>query len=151
MYEKMKNDFLMELTNRTSLSNNAINEVLACLDVTMCNYDIKQKETQIVLYNQDLPEIVKTFIVCKSIEGFAKGTLYNYKTVLTNFFFTIKKSPETVTTNDIRVYLYKYQQDRGVSNRSLDKVRSGISAYYKWMTFEGYIDKDPTIGISPIK
>lgn len=151
MYEQFKNEFLMELVNRTELSNESIQQVLSCLDLAIYNYDVIQKETQIVLYNQELPQIAKTFIVCKSIEGFAQGTLYNYKTVLTNFFFTIKKSPETVTTNDIRVYLYKYQQDRGISNRSLDKVRSSISAFYKWMEIEGYIEKSPCTAIKQIK
>lgn len=151
MYNKFKNDFLLELKNKTTLSTEELSQILLCFDMASYNYEITEKQTQLVLYNQELPQIAKTFIACKSIEGFSKGTLYNYKTVLTNLFFTLKKSPETVTTNDIRIYLYKYQQERGISNRSLDKVRNTISAFYKWMTSEGYVEKDPTLGIRPIK
>lgn len=151
MYEQMKNEFLMQLTNHSDLPNGLINQVLSCLDVAVYNYDIRQKETAIVPYNQELPPVAKTFIVSKSVEGYSKGTLYNQKTTLTNFFLHLKKSPEQVTANDIRVYLYTYQQERGISNRSLDKIRGYISAFYKWMCVEGYIDKDPTVAIPMIK
>ena len=151
MYEQMKNEFLMQLTNYSDLPNGLINQVLSCLDVAVYNYDIRQKETAIVPYNQELPPVAKTFIVCKSVEGYSKGTLYNYKTTLTNFFLTLKKLHEQVTAYDIPMYLYTYQQERGISNRSLDKIRGCISAFYKWMCVEGYIEKDPTIAIPVIK
>lgn len=151
MYEQMKNDFMMQLIGKTNLSNDMIQSVLSCLDLAAYNYDVRQKETSLVPYNQELPPVAKTFIVCKSVEGYAEGTLYNYTQTLTNFFFTVKKAPEQVTANDIRVYLYNYQKERGVSNRSLDKIRGSISSLYKWMLVEGYIDKDPTVAIPAIR
>lgn len=151
MYEQMKNDFLMQLTNHSDLANDSIQQVLSCLDLAVYNYDISQKNTELISYNFELPSVVKTFIVCKSVEGYSKGTLYNYKIILSRFFTTIKKTPEQITTNDIRVYLYTYQQERHVSNRSLDKVRSAIAAFYNWLMLEGYVDKNPTATLSPIK
>lgn len=151
MYEQMKNDFMMELSTRCELSTEQLQDVLSCLDCTMYNYDVVQKETSIVPYNQELPQLAKMFIVCKSIEGYSDGTLENYKYTLTNFFYTIQKAPEQVTTNDIRVYLYKYQQERKISNRSLEKIRGSIVVFYNWMHVEGYIDKNPTVAIPKIK
>lgn len=151
MYEQMKNEFMMELTTRCELDTEQIKDVLNCLDCTMYNYDVKQKETSIIPYNQELPQLAKMFIVCKSIEGYSEGTLYNYKQTLKNFFYIIQKAPEQVTSNDVRVYLYKYQQERKVSNRSLEKIRGTIVVFYKWMHIEGYIDKDPTVSIPKIK
>lgn len=151
MYEQMKNEFLMELSTRCDLSTEQLRDVLSCLDCTMYNYDVVQKETSLIPYNQDLPQLVKMFIVCKSIEGYSEGTLENYRYSLKNFFYELQKAPEQVVTNDIRVYLYKYQQKRGISNRSLEKIRGTIVAFYKWMHVEGYIEKDPTIAIPKIK
>ena len=151
MYEQMKNEFLMKLVSTTDLTNEQIQSVLMCLDVANYNYDVIQKETSIVLYNQELPPLAKTFIVCKSVEGYAESTISNYKTMLTNLFFAIKKSPEFVTANDIRVYLYTYQKERQISNRSLDKVRGCICSFYKWMHTEGYIEKDISSAIPSIK
>lgn len=151
MYEQMKNEFMMELKSNTLLNNEDLQSILNCLDYTMFNYDISKKETQIIPYNQELPQLAKTFIVCKSVEGYAEGTLYNHTRFLTKFFFAVQKAPELVTSNDIRVYLYMYQKERGISNRSLDKVRASISAFYHWMYMEGYVDKNPCMAIPNIK
>lgn len=151
MYEQMKNEFLLNLSNTETFSSDELNTILTCLDLSVYNYDILRKQTQIIPYNQELPEMVKMFIVSKSIEGYSEGTLNNYKRTLSNFFFTIQKSPEQITPNDIRVYLYNYQKERGISNRSLDKLRDCISSFYKWAYNEDYISKNPTLPIASIK
>lgn len=151
MYAQMKNEFLMQLTTRCNFTTEELKSISDCLDYSAFNYDVKKKETSIVPYNHELPQLCKTFIVCKKVEGYADGTLYNHTRFLTKFFYTVQKAPEQVTSNDIRVYLYMYQQERGISNRSLDKVRASISSFYKWMELEGYIDKDPCKAIKNIK
>lgn len=151
MYEQMKNEFIMQLTTRCNFETNEIQSILDCLDYSVFNYDVHKKETQIIPYSFELPELCKMFIVCKKVEGFADGTLYNHTRFLTKFFFTVQKAPEYVTSNDIRAYLYMYQKERGISNRSLDKVRASISAFYHWMHVEGYVDKNPCVAISKIK
>ena len=150
MYEQFKNEMLVELAKR-GIDNEQIMEAIECLDVVAYGYEIRKKETSIVPFNTELPELVKTFLVCKSVEGYSKGTLYNYGKILRNFFLRLQKTPEMVMANDIRVYLYTYQEERGISNRSLDKIRGCLSSFYKWMHVEGYIEKDPTMSIGKIK
>lgn len=151
MYEQFKNDLLMQLISQSNFSTEEIETLLKHLDVIAYDYDIHKKETGIVLYNHELPQVVKTFLVCKSIEGFSEGTLYNYTRHLNNFFLGIQKAPEQITSNDVRVYLYKYQQEREISNRSLDKVRSCLASFYSWMHIEGYIEKNPMLAVNKIK
>lgn len=151
MYEQFKNDVLMKLVKDPTFSQEQIKHLLTLLDVVAYDYNIEKKETAITVYNQELPPVVKTFIVCKSIEGFSKGTLYNYTKHLTNFFFTMQKAPEQITANDVRVYLFNYQQERGITNRSLDKVRSCLASFYSWMCIEGYIEKNPLLAVNKIK
>ena len=151
MYEQFKNDLLMKLVKNQFFSHEQIKLLFSYLDVVANDYDIKKKETAITVYNQELPNVVKMFIACKAVEGFSKGTLYNYTKHLTNFFFIIQKSPEQVTANDVRVYLYKYQQERNISSRSLDKIRSCLASFYSWMYIEGYIEKNPMIAVNKIK
>lgn len=150
MYEQFKNEMLVELAKK-GIANEQIMEVIECLDIVSYGYDVRKKETSIVPFNTELPELVKTFLVCKSVEGYSKGTLCNYGRNLQNFFLRLQKTPEKVTANDIRVYLYTYQEERGISNCSLDKIRGCLSSFYKWMHVEGYIDKDPTMAIGKIK
>lgn len=151
MYEQFKNDLLMELSDHSYFSAEEIQRILSTVDIVASDYDVKRRETQLVPYNNELPHLAKTYLVCKKVEGFSDGTLYNYRKCLTNFFFTVQKVPEQVTSNDVRIYLYKYQQERGISNRSLDKIRTCLAAFYKWLCEEEYMDRNPMLAVKSIK
>lgn len=151
MYKQLKNDFLVEL-DKVDIDADVMKLVIQCLNVAAKDYDISRKETAIVVYEHDkLPTLAKTYLVSLAVEGYSEQTLYNYTKNLENFFKSVQMAPESVKTNDIRVFLYKYQQERGVSNRTLDKVRGTISSFYKWATIEEYIVKDPTLALGKIK
>lgn len=149
MYEKFKNQFALSLSS--SYSKEDIEVILRKLDSVSYNYEINQKETSVVLYNYEIPEMVKTYLVCKKVEGMSDGTLYNYGKTLHNFFLQLQKAPEQIQPNDIRVYLYRYQETKGVSNRSLDKIRQMICSFFNWANCEGYLERNPAITIKPIK
>ena len=149
MYEKFKNQFALLLSS--DYSKEDIEVILRKLDSVACNYDFTQRETSLVVYNSEMPEMVKTYLVCKKIEGMSEGTLYNYGHCLQNFFLQMQKPPEKITPNDIRVYLYRYQEMKGISNRSLDKIRQTISGFFNWASCEGYIERNPSLTIKPIK
>lgn len=149
MYEHFKNEFLVRIQNHFDESQ--IRIILNCLDVASYNYDISKKQTEIVEYGNTIPELVKTYIVCKKIDGLSDQTLYNYHMQLKNFFLFIRKTPESITPNDIRVYLYKYQEMHGISNRSLDKIRQVINGFFQWAQDEEYILKNPAKSINKIK
>ena len=119
MYERFKNQFALSLSS--SYSKEDIEIILRKLDSVSYNYEINQRETSVTVYNSEIPEMVKTYLVCKKVEGMSEGTLYNYGHTLRNFFLQLQKSPEQIQPNDIRVYLYRYQEMKGISNRSLDK------------------------------
>lgn len=149
MYEQFKNQFIMLLSD--SFSPEEIGAIAMQLDIAAYDYDIKKKETSVVVYNSELPKLVKTYLVCKKLEGLSDQTLYNYGHYLQIFFFELQKAPEQVTTNDIRVFLYQYQEKKKVSNRTLDKYREYISHFYQWAYDEEYLDKNPARTIKPIK
>lgn len=149
MYEKFKNQFALLLSS--SYSKEDIEIILRKLDSVSYNYEINQKETSVTLYNSEMPEMVKTYLVCKKVEGMSDGTLYNYGRALEKFFFQIQKSPNQVQPNDIRVYLYRYQEMNNTSNRSLDKIRQMICSFFNWANCEGYLERNPAITIKPIK
>ena len=87
----------------------------------------------------------------KKISGLSEKSLYLYLMVLKDFFYTVRKKPEEVTANDIRIYLYQYQKMHEISNRTLDCRRTIICSYFNWMASEEYIVKNPAINIQPIK
>ena len=149
MYEQFKDKFLTELSVRFSAEE--LRTIGYCLDVAAKDFDFSKKETELVVYGQQIPETVEIYVVSKKIAGLSEKTLYLYTTVLKDFFQSVMKRPEDVTANDIRIYLFQYQKLHGISNRTLDGRRTIICSYYNWMASEEYICKNPAINILPIK
>lgn len=149
MYEHFKNELLARLSEY--FSSNDLKNFSKIIDIVATNYDIKTKCTDICVYEEDIPHLLKTYIVCKKIEGLSEKTLYNYLIILKNFFNNVKKSPENITANEIRIYLYTYQDLKKITNRSLDKIRQIIAGFYQWAQDEEYISKNPAKSINKIK
>lgn len=148
MYERMRNDFTLEIAK---LEKYTVEEILKALDCVSATYDIKLKETGLSVIEDELPRVVQMYLVCKKMSGLSDTTLRNYQVFLQLFFRETKKLPQAVTANDIRMFLYLYQQNRGVSSRSLDKYREYLSHFFTWAHEEGYISTNPSKNISAIK
>ena len=99
----------------------------------------------------DNKSVLNSFIAAKAIEKKSDGTLSLYKLILTNFFDTVQKNYKEITTNDIRVYLYNYQQERNVKNVTLDTMRRIINSFYDWCLEEDLLTHNPVKNIKPIK
>jgi hypothetical protein len=83
MYEQMRNDFLTALSGEQSID---VTVALRVLDQVAMNYEIKQKEVNIIVFEGELPEIARTYLICKKMSGLSDGTLANYKIILNVFF-----------------------------------------------------------------
>ena len=151
MYKHFKNDLMLDLNKRFNYSAEDMQNFFTSLDLVLNNYTVSKNTPISTDDDLELPTLVQTYLTCKQLEGFAKGTIYNYTRALSLFFKTIKKLPEDVTTNDIRVYLYNYQQERKISNSSLEKIRCCLSSFYKWCVAEEYLEKNPVLPVKKIK
>ena len=149
MREKLKND-LMALLD-TFVGADMLRKIEPKIEELLSNYEIEKRKTEIIQYGSDIPETVQIYVVSKKIAGLSDKTLYLYTMVLSDFFQTVRKMPEKVSVNDIRLYLYRYQKEHGISNRTLDCRRTIICGYFAWMAAEEYIGKNPAITILPIK
>jgi site-specific recombinase XerD len=69
--------------------------------------------------------------------------------MLLDFFHA--KTVKEITTNDLRYYLALYQQQRHVSNTTLDGMRRIFSAFFNWLEQEDYIYKSPARRVARIK
>lgn len=149
MREKLKNDLIMMLDKYVDVDT--LRKIESQLELILSNYEIEDRKTEIIPYGSDIPETVEIYMVTKKISGLSDKSLYLYGVVLTDFFRTVQKKPEKVSANDIRVYLYLYQKNHKISNRTLDCRRTIICGYFNWMAAEEYICKNPAINIPPIK
>ena len=149
MRERLKNDLLTMLDQHVTVDT--LRKLEPCIETILSNYEVEERKTEIIPYGSDIPETVQIYIVSKKILGLSEKSLYLYLIVLTDFFRTVCKKPEKVTANDIRVYLYQYQKEHGISNRTLDCKRTIICSYFNWMASEEYIIRNPAINMHPIK
>lgn len=114
-------------------------------------YNIQKNSTELVAYDNQIPEELKIFLVSRSIEGLSINTLSIYKLYLENFFMRVNKPLRQISTNDIRIYLYNYQQRNNVKTSSVEQVRICINVFFQWLVNEKYIDINPCINIKPLK
>lgn len=149
MYEEFRFRFISSILPK--LTKEEIEIIQTELDKVSNDYNFTKKETSLVPYVETVPKLVDLYIACKLTEGLSKGTLYNYKAMLSIFFRAIRKSPEAIEKNDIRVFLFKYQELTLVTNRTLDKYREYISSFFQWAFTEKYIPNNPAATIKPIK
>lgn len=148
-YEQMKAELMTALSE--SFECQQLNSIAHVLDFVIARYDVQLKETGMTVYLNELPKAAKIYLVCKKMAGCSEGTLENYQIMLTSFFKTIGKQPEEVTANDIRMWLYWYQEERKISLRTLDKYREYISRFFGWAHGEGYIQANPAKNVESIR
>lgn len=148
MLEQMKNEILLKLEG---MDTTTLQAVARAFDVVAEKYTISKKETGLSVITGDLPEAAKVYLVTRKIEGLSSGTLDLYKMNLEMFFSACRKPLQEITANDIRIYLYRYQEERGVSNRTLDGVRTSTCTFFRWAAAEGYVQADPSITVKKIK
>lgn len=149
MKDTFAKEFILKLTGK--LNNDDIKVVLQELEIYVNNFDIRDKCTDILSYEDIIPSCYKVYIISKRIEGLSEGTLKIYDLYLRDFFMYIEKPLDQITTNDIRVYLYNLQKRRNISNHSLDGKRVVIHTFLEWCKNEEYIKKNPCDQIQPIK
>ena len=153
MYNNFKNDFVTNIYSAgLQLNQTQIKNILESLDKTSKMYDIFSKTNGNKEYMVNgIPSTVYDYINTKRAEGCAQGTLYVYRLMLEVFFHNVPKNPEYITSDDIRDFLMQYQKTNPVSNRTLDKYRGYICAYFAYLHDYGYIPRNPGKQVNPIR
>lgn len=151
-YDQMKNAFTTLLSTKCAdLTIDQMNRVIAVLDTVSASYEVRECETALSVQDDGIPELIKTYIAVKKVEGLSPETLKIKFYRLRDFFQIVRKPLPMIGANDIRAYLYTYQDRHSISNATLDGVRIVICSFFHWAACEGYIDKDPAITVKPIK
>lgn len=63
----------------------------------------------------------------------------------------MNKPIKDITTNDIRIYLYKLESTTNISKLTLNSQQSYIKAFFSWLMSSEYINKNPTTLLQTIK
>lgn len=149
MYEHFRNSLLLEFQNH--FDTNTTELILSILDKAAADYTISKRETALVVVDDAIIQIVNVYLASKKLEGVSDLTIKNYSGHLRTFFNYVCKHPKDISTNDIRLYLATYQQQRKVSDRTLDKVRQILNCFFVWCLNEEYTTSNPCKNIKEIK
>jgi len=136
-------------------------EMLAYLD----NKQMEQLHKTLTYYLRDvtstLPEtpydtksnenVLVSFIAAKRVEGCSSKSLRYYESTLNNMLAMLNKHVKHVTTDDLRQYLDKYQQNGGAGKVTIDNIRRILSSFFSWLEEENLILKSPMRRIHKVK
>lgn len=150
MVGQFRNQFTVEMVHQ-GLDNDTIRNILKAFDTVAVDYSIKPRESNIIPYNYGIPKLLEYYLVSRQVEGLSSKTLQSKKYLLENFFRMVQKDPREIVAIDIRSYMYRYQEENGIDNRTLEWHRSTLMAFFKWACDEEYILRNPCIKIAPIK
>ena len=148
-YEKLRNEITANLEGL--LDQDKLRLVMIAIDSAALHFDIVKSCTALSVPTDDIPEIVKMHIAALAVQNRSKHTINARLTVLRMFFHEVRKPFDKVGTNDIRIYLYNYRMERGVSDSTLNQIRSNINAFYAWCVDDDYLERNPARKIGKIK
>lgn len=146
--ELFRDELLSELI--LEFSEEDLLKILNAFDKAAQNYTIEHKSYDLIT-TDGLPEEVKWFIASKSIANCSPKTLDQYRYRLVSFFTIVQKKPAEITTNDVRLYLYWYKNNRNVGNHTLEHIRLCLSSFFSWCLTENRITSNPMTRIERIK
>lgn len=96
-------------------------------------------------------DILSDFISAKRIEGCSDKSLKYYEKTITAALNSIDKGIKHITTDDLRSYLTKYQEEKKSSKVTMDNIRRILSSFFSWLEDEDYIIKSPVRRIHKVK
>lgn len=146
----MKEELITEIQRRMLpyLTNEQLARLRDVLDYTLHGVTITRAEQPA---GQPETDASAAFIAAKRIEGCSEKTLTYYQNTIEAMTAEIGKTPQQITTEDLRQYLTKYQTSRRASKVTIDNIRRILSSFFSWLEDEDYIIKSPVRRIHRVK
>lgn len=148
----MEEKFRLELLSMIDrfADDNTVMMIDGCVCRLLRKYDINEKHTELCVLENENEKILNTYRASLRLEGRSPSTIYQYMDSIKHTLDDLgNKNIKDITTNDIRWALSLYQQR--VSNTTANNRRKNLSAFFRWLTLEEIIPKNPMLKIHEIK
>lgn len=141
----MKEDLINEIIigMMTCLNEKQLEQLKFQLRMKMIGYKVEKKSTEITLYDASDFGILKKFLEAKAAARKSPKTLRNYKDHVQGMIQGIGKKLTEIDEDDISMYLYRYQVERGISKTTARNIRASLSSFFSWLRKTGRIDRNP--------
>lgn len=139
-------DFILSEAN---ISDDAMSSIRNKMITEIDKYEVLERTKEISTVETESEYYIKLYLGTLKIEGKSVKTIKAYGRLLVIFMRTINKPLKDVTTFDIKAWLINRQST--IALRTCENYRSYLSSFYRWMSAESFIDKNPMDRIKPIK
>ena len=93
--------------------------------------------------NKEIDLVIEDFSIYLLVDKkYSENTKISYKEDIVKFFNYIKKSPDSITDDDVFTYL-KYLNDNKTSNKTVARNISSLKTFYKYMNITKKINYNP--------
>ena len=134
------------------LKGKGLNDIRNELYIVMNNYNVEKTTRELTVYEGDINEqLLKRYIMSKTIQGCTKRTIQQYTTELKKFSDFANKPFTEVTPEDVKYYLATKKVRDKVSKTTVGNMWRCLSAFYAWMTNEDIIQKNIMLKVESIK
>lgn len=113
-------------------------------------YELTERCTDLALRDDTNEKLIRRFRACMMVDGKSDKTAYQYVRTIRKLSDMIGRPFTEMGAYDVRYFL-AMEQERGMSQRTLENTRANISAFFQWMTEDEIIPKNPVTKIRPIK
>ena len=113
-------------------------------------YELTERCTELALRDDINDKLLKRYQACLIVDGKSQNTVRQYANTIRKLSDVLNRPFTEMGTYDIRYFL-AMEQERGISNRTLENTRAYISSFFQWMTDDELIPKNPAAKIKPIK
>lgn len=149
----MKNELINSILDAMCpcLSADQMRRLKTVLHMSMYDYSVSKKETEIVVRQPDGYAYLDKFLLSKSSAGLSPRTLDNYRLTIAMFLDAINKPLAELTDDDFIYYLERYRQIRQVSFSRIKNMQSALSSFFSWLHKKRYIPSNPVAQLDSIK
>lgn len=139
--EQLVEDIRINLYD-AKVSPDVIRAVESVLDVSLSRYEVKEREAQIVVYDNGDADLIKKYFISKAVQGCTERTLDTYRRVLAFCMKNIQKHLKDYTSDDIRAML-AYLKIHGKSSAYIALNQRALSSFFGWCEKNDLINPNP--------
>lgn len=149
MKEDLIRTILISMSN--CLTQDQIDELKMQLHIKLNNYEIVEKQYEIMPYSNSDFGLLRKFLEAKVASGKSRNTVKIYESNIKNMILALGKQIRDIDSDDIQNYLYRYQIERKVSKVTIRNLRANFNSFFAWLRRNGKITSNPMDLIEYIK
>lgn len=122
-------------------------QIYTLLGEFMSDYEITNRETEIVLYTDYIPHWLEEYFVAKCVRGCKDNSMKDYATHLNALFEFFRMPINEITENDIQKYIGFCLRTNHNSKCYVEHKRIIINDFFNWSVARGYLNYNPCASI----